>query len=135
MQGACACGAVAFRCTKPSRSVIHCHCGQCRRASGGAFTTWVSFDREGFELHGEASLASYALTSNVARHFCRTCGTHVHTSDQRYPQIVGVPAGVVMSAAGIEPKAHYFVGHQAAWHVIGDDLPRHGGESGFEKLG
>lgn len=134
IEGACGCGAVTFTVREAPQSSINCHCGLCRRLSGNAFTTWVSFSTEAFDLSGQERLRSFAATLNVTRHFCSSCGTHVFTADARYPKIVGVPAGVIFGELELQPKGHYFVSHKAAWHAIGDSLPQFGGESGFEPI-
>ena len=133
-EGACACGTIRFKVDAAPKNVLHCHCGLCRQLNGSAFTTWISFSKQAFELFGEESLCSFAATQNVTRNFCKHCGTHVYTSDVRYPEIVGVPAGIVSSELPLLPKGHYFVDHKAAWHSIHDNLPQFGGESGFEPI-
>ncbi len=134
LEAACYCGAVQLHCSAAPESVIHCHCGQCRRLSGAAFSTWVSLPREACVLSGADSLSVYSPTPNGRRHFCRACGTHVFTEDARMPQIYGVPAGLFSEAAALHPSQHFFVSHKAAWHQIGDALPQRGGASGYEPL-
>jgi hypothetical protein len=128
----CYCGAVALRSEAPAHGIVHCHCGQCRRLSGAAFTTWVSVPKKAVRLAGTENLVAFSATSNVTRHFCKVCGSHVFTADQRYPEILGVPAGIIEGQLSAEPKAHYFVSHKAAWHTISDGLPQFDGESGVE---
>ena len=130
----CFCGAAAVRCEAAAKGVVHCHCGECRRLSGAAFTTWVSLPREAVHLSGTDSLVAFNATPNLTRHFCKVCGSHVFTADRRYPKILGVPAGIIDGRLPAEPTAHYFVSHKAAWHVIGDQRPQFGGESGVEPL-
>ena len=132
ISAACYCGAVNLRFSAEPRSAIHCHCGECRRLSGGAFTTWVSMPQDSMSVSGKAFLSIFSVSSNVTRHFCKTCGTHVYSTDIRLPNIVGVPAGIIESAPLIRPNAHYFVGSKAEWHSITDELPQFGGESGVE---
>jgi len=83
-------------------------------------------------ISGESSLSSFHVTPNGTRHFCRVCGSHVYSTDLRLPKIAGVPAGVIEDDLSTLPQAHYFVGHKAEWHTIGDALPQFGGESGAE---
>jgi len=73
-------------------------------------------------------------TQNTTRYFCSVCGTHVFTSDVRFPKVAGVPAGVIHGELPSAPEGHSFVSHKAAWHAIGDSLPQFGGESGFEPV-
>lgn len=130
----CYCGAVRLQLSALPKSVLHCHCGQCRSLSGSAFTTWLSFPKAALELAGESSLSQFRATDNVLRHFCSHCGSHVFSLDARAPDIVGVPAGAIEGELPMNPKAHYFVSHKADWHVIGDSLRQFGGESGFERM-
>jgi hypothetical protein len=130
----CYCGAVALHSTAAAQSVVNCHCGQCRRLSGAAYTTWVSLAKHEVQQIGTDNLVAFNATSNVTRHFCKVCGSHVFTVDKRHPKIMGVPAGVIESQLPSQPKAHYFVSHMAAWHAVSDGLPQFGGESGVEPM-
>jgi hypothetical protein len=130
--GGCYCGDIGFKITKEGAKAVNCHCGMCRRLSGAAYTTWVSVQERNFRLTGSRPSA-FAPSRNATRHFCPRCGTHVFTRDARYPDTVALPAGVI---SGFDPavQAHYFVSHRASWHLIEDELPCFGGESGFEPL-
>ncbi|HEY0721291.1 MAG TPA: GFA family protein [Gammaproteobacteria bacterium] len=133
--GGCYCGAVRFEVVHPFKSVINCHCNMCRSLSGAAYTTWVSVPAEQFRYRqGESQLSAYTVSSHVAKRFCPICGTAVSYTDARYPDIVGIPAGIIRPPLCQAPTAHYFVGDKAAWTHICDGLPQFGGESGFEPL-
>jgi hypothetical protein len=132
---ACACGAVQRHFDHAPRSMVHCHCGLCRRLSGSAFTTWVTFKRSGMTAGSEGEMRSYSASSHTVRNFCPVCGTHVFTADARDVSIVGVPAGVLGANFSCAATAHYFVDDGASWHAIDDALPRFGGASGFEPAG
>lgn len=126
----CFCGSVKLRFSANPKSVINCHCGECRHLSGSAFTTWITFAEEVIAIEGRESLTAFQVTGNVCRHFCRTCGSHVYTSDKRCAKMLGVPAGAFDSRVVFKPSGHYFVDHRAAWNEIVDELPKFGGESG-----
>ena len=48
--GGCLCGAVRYEATGRPYNVSHCHCIDCRRASGAPFVTWASFRRSEFRF-------------------------------------------------------------------------------------
>ena len=131
----CFCGAVSLRFDAAVKSVINCHCGECRRLSGNAFTTWAAFARDAVGVEGSTALTAFDVTRNVRRYFCSTCGSHAYTSDQRHPGLLGVPAGLIEGGALPRPSAHFFADHRAAWTDIDDALPRFGGESGHQRAG
>ena len=45
-EGGCLCGAVRYRAQGEPRAALHCHCADCRRASGVAFLSWAAFPRD-----------------------------------------------------------------------------------------
>ncbi len=134
MKGSCYCGSAVFEYDGVPSGAIHCHCGMCRRLSGAAFTTWISFPKQGFRLLDSDALKKFSPSKNAVRSFCGACGTNLFTEDMRYPDVVAVPAGVIAEELDKKVDGHYFVSHKAEWHVIGDELPQFGGESGFERL-
>ena len=122
---------------------MHCHCGQCRRLSGAAFSSWLSLPAEDVQIEGQAALREYTPTANGQRFFCARCGSHLYTVDARMPEIIGVPAGAVLSAEAGGPavedwpsaSGHYFCSDGAPWVALpGDALPRRGGANGMSPL-
>ncbi len=116
-RGACFCGAVSVTVPAPLRRPVNCHCGECRRLSGAAFTTWISAPREQATFQNPAALSTFAPTPNLQRAFCSTCGTHVFTADVRLPSIYGFPAGLFEGEAIAPPAQDYFIEDKAAWHT------------------
>ena len=130
--GSCYCGIASFRFEGAPASVVNCHCGQCRRLSGSVFTTWASVKRPLFELSGHDELARVIVTANVTRYFCKRCGSHVFTEDERSPGIVGIPTGAIDDGESMVPSADYFVDHKAGWLTLEKTTHRFGGETGVE---
>jgi hypothetical protein len=129
--GQCFCGAVRLRIAQPLAAPVNCHCSQCRRLSGAAYTTWLSIPLKRLEVSDEDSLSVFFPTANLIRKFCKTCGSHVLTLDKRHPEIVGVYAGMVDEKQIRPPKADYFVDDKAAWFTIPQGAQCFGGKTGF----
>lgn len=70
--GRCACGPVRFSATDMPR-VQYCHCGMCRRASGGAFAVLRGFRKPSLTW-GERP-GFYRSSPLAERRFCTRCGT------------------------------------------------------------
>ena len=68
--GWCLCGAVSFRVRGNPLRVGLCHCEDCRRASGSAFSTFGVWPRAAYEGSGQ-------LDTWEGRSFCPTCGSRV----------------------------------------------------------
>lgn len=115
-RGACFCGAVSVTAPSPLRRPDNCHCGQCRRLSGAAFTTWVTAPREQVVVNNAEGLTVFSPTPNLQRWFCKTCGSHVFTADARLPKAYGFPAGLFEGEAIEPPVQDYFLEDKAVWH-------------------
>jgi hypothetical protein len=76
MTGRCLCGSVKFTAAKVEIDHHVCHCGMCRRWSGGA----GFFGARAMDVtfaHDE-ELAVYASSNWAARGFCKACGTPLY---------------------------------------------------------
>ncbi len=124
LTGGCLCGAVGFRVADAFDYALHCHCSQCRRATGAAYKPFAGIARAHFAFtHGAEHLLTYgdAITHDAR---CRTCGSLLY-SQVREGTTLHIPLGVLIDTPTIRPSAHIFVGSKAEWHEITDDLPRH----------
>ena len=133
VNGACLCGAVSFVADLPSRFCIHCHCGNCRRAHGAAFVTWVGFPAAQFRVTaGAQQLVRFTTDTAAIRGFCARCGTTLTYESPRWPEEVHVARACIDGELDREAGGHVYVDHKASWWPIADDLPQRGGETGVE---
>lgn len=71
--GGCQCGAVRYELDRAPEAEF-CHCGMCRKATGGAYAALASIPKAEFRwIHG--SPAFFASSTAAARGFCSACGT------------------------------------------------------------
>jgi hypothetical protein len=73
MTGRCLCGLVRFTATDVETHHHACHCGTCRRWTGGPFFAAVA---KGMEFEGEGP-GRYRSSEWAERGFCRNCGGHL----------------------------------------------------------
>ena len=72
--GQCLCGAVTYTATGIDSEVHSCHCGMCRRWSGGpGFAASV----ESVAFEGEENVSRYDSSPWAERGFCARCGTNL----------------------------------------------------------
>lgn len=56
----------------------HCHCSQCRKGHGAAFTSYGSVPRSALlVVHGSASIKTHASAQSVLREFCAEYGSNL----------------------------------------------------------
>ncbi|MCA9513201.1 MAG: GFA family protein [Myxococcales bacterium] len=126
MRGSCLCGGVRYEVTGAFGPAIHCHCSQCRKASGSSFATNASVAASDFRIvAGEELLGRYESSPGQLRCFCSRCGSPVVKLYAGDVPFVRVRLGTLDDDAGIEVREHFHVGSKAPWTRILDDLPQH----------
>jgi hypothetical protein len=124
MRGSCLCGEVVWRAEGPFERMSHCHCSRCRKAHGTAFGTYLEAAAGPFALEsGRKAIVPFPSSPGFARPFCGRCGSVVPDGAATEGR-VSLPAGSFEGDPGARPLAHIFVGSQAPWYEIHDDLPR-----------
>ena len=73
--GHCLCGAVKITARTTSDSVAACHCGMCRRWTGGPFLA-ISCGTD-VTIEGEENITLYESSPWAERGFCAKCGTNL----------------------------------------------------------
>jgi hypothetical protein len=124
--GECFCRAVGYEVADQFAYALNCHCSNCRRTTGSAFKPFAGIARERLVVtRGRDNLLIYGDEAGHDAH-CRRCGTLLY-SVVREGAFVHVAMGTLVDAPSIRPTAHIFVGSNAPWYAITDDLPQHQG--------
>jgi hypothetical protein len=105
--GSCLCGAVRFRVHGEPEHVGRCHCADCRKESGSAFTVYGQWPRDRFELEGD--VATYD-----GRSFCPRCGGRVGCFDD--DEVVEIRLGSLDDAPfELKPEAEIWIKRREPW--------------------
>jgi hypothetical protein len=126
IKGSCYCGAVKYEIHGRLLLFANCHCPDCRKFSGSAFSSVLATESEGFKLvSGESNLVPYESSPGRRRSFCRTCGCHLFSRVEHRPGMVFVRAGSLDDDPQIRPQGHFWTSQKAPWHEICDAIPQH----------
>jgi hypothetical protein len=124
MEGSCLCGAVRYEVQGALSSLLHCHCGRCRKHHGAPFASFVRVPRQQLRWQSaEEAVGSQPSSPARQRRFCVQCGS-VAPSPHGAEHVL-VPAGNLQGELDGSRGEHMFVGSKAVWHGIADELPRH----------
>ena len=127
LEGSCLCGGVRYEINGKLGPSVHCHCGQCRKASGASFTTNASIPAGDFRfVDGESLVGRFESSPGQFRCFCTRCGSPLIKLITAKPDEVRLRLGTLDSDPGTTPAAHIFVSFKAPWTEITDDLPKRG---------
>ena len=118
--GGCLCGAVRYEAARPY-GISHCHCVDCRRASGAPFVTWASFRLEDFRFtRGTPRKLAWAGRS---RSFCGDCGTPLTFVAGPDAGEVDVTVGSFDHPERVTPADHTWIEDRLPWISLADGLP------------
>ena len=120
VEGGCQCGAVRYRLRASPLSVYNCHCKDCQRFSGAAWSMSMIVRDTDFEvLSGEiAHYDRVAESGNViAMNFCARCHGWMW-NDPPVPGIKVARAGTLDNMDWARPVGNIWTGSRAAWVEI-----------------
>ncbi len=123
-EGGCLCGAIRYRITGPIESVVHCHCGMCRRASGAPVVTWLTVAAKRFQVT-QGAPARRKSSENAERTFCPDCGAQITFNSTRYPDEVDVTLGTLDRPERHPAKRHIWISSRLPWLHLDESLPGH----------
>ena len=127
--GRCLCGAVQFEINGRLGPAIHCHCSQCRRASGSAFAVNAPVRARYLRFRaGRDRISEYESTPGKFRAFCSRCGSPLYSRLTSNPETFRIRLGTLDGDPGRRPLAHFWVGSKATWHEITDGLEQFEGD-------
>jgi len=118
--GKCLCGAVRFTAGGIETHHHACHCGMCRRWTGGpVFAAAV----ESVSFEGADNLVRYGSSDWAERGFCQRCGSHLFYYLKPADQYL-MCVGAFDDASPFELAREIFVDHQPAGYAFAGNLER-----------
>lgn len=124
LKGGCMCGSVRYRAIGAPLWVVHCHCADCRRASGAAFATWVGYRAEQVVFERDGQRHRYASSRGVSRSFCANCGTPLSFEGAVFPGELHLMAGTLDTPSMVLPTRHVWTDEAIGWALHPDGLKR-----------
>lgn len=121
--GGCLCGAVRFRTSGPLRSVVACHCSQCRKQSGHVWAA-TNVPDDALAIEGADRLTWYSATPGIKRGFCATCGSFLFWKMESR-SYTSIGAGTFDGQSGLTLDRHIFCADKGDYYQIDDGLPRY----------
>jgi hypothetical protein len=120
-EGGCQCGQIRYRITGEPAAVVVCHCSECQRQSGSAFSMSVSIPRDAFSIL-KGTMKSFARLSDAGRpmagFFCPECGTRIYHASEVTPDVVRLKAGTLDDTAWLAPTMHFWTRSKQPWFEV-----------------
>ena len=124
--GGCLCGALRYEINEAPQLVYTCHCTDCHRLTGSAFSMGLVTTTEAFSLSGADPLAIQRTADSgrtSIRWFCPECGTWFcsgpdpHSKPSPGERCI-VQAGTLDDTSWLRPTLHFWTRSAQPWIVL-----------------
>lgn len=125
LRGGCNCGAVRYEITETPRTVAVCHCINCRKQSGSAFSVNLLVSFAAMTVEGELkTYVDHDTESGVPllRQFCPKCGSPIRSIRDPMEKLIVVKAGTLDEPGAVSPTMHVWTCAALPWFEIPTSL-------------
>lgn len=123
--GGCLCGSIRYEVEGEPFRALNCHCNDCRRSTGSAFTTIVFYKDEQLKLvSGELKAFDHKADSGrkVRKLFCGDCGTQLFGTTEHRSGVTYIRIGTFDDANFVRPDLNLYMARALKSTLIDEDL-------------
>ena len=125
-QGGCLCGQVRYEIhSEPLASAI-CHCKNCQKQSGAAFSINVVVPTDQIDLKGK--LTTFVDQSeegnDVLRKFCSACGSPILSELSSMLGMAAIKVCTLDDPSSFDPQMQIWCSSQQGWHDLKLEIPK-----------
>lgn len=125
--GGCACGAIRYESTAAPVFMLHCHCRDCQRSSGGPFSSFMIVPTAAFKL-SQGSLRFHASPSERGglnqRGFCPNCGSPIVANPDASPEITAIRPASLDDPSWFNPQVDVWTTDAHPWDKMDASMPK-----------
>ncbi len=126
--GQCLCGKVKYEMDAVPAMTGVCHCKNCQRQAGSAFSTLAGVPKDGFKFTaGEPKLYEDSDTrsgNTVQRYFCGNCGSPIYSALSSQPDSIFLKTGTMDDTSAFTPMFHVWCETKQDWVQLEDGVPQ-----------
>ena len=127
LTGQCLCGEIRYQLANPPAMTGVCHCKNCQRQAGSAFSTLAGVPKSEFTFtSGEPRLYRDSDTNSgntVERYFCGTCGSPIYSALSSNADMLFVKTGTLDDTSSFQPQFHVWCDSKQDWVVLEEGVP------------
>ena len=125
--GQCLCGSIRYEFDNPPAMTGVCHCKNCQRQAGSAFSTLAGVPRAEFRFTaGEPKLYEDGDTDSgntVQRYFCGQCGSPIYSVVPSSPDMLFLKTGTLDDTSAFQPQFHVWCDSKQNWVALEEGVP------------
>ena len=127
IEGGCLCGEVRYKGDAESPVVAICHCKNCQKQSGAAYS--LNFIVPKGAIHIDGELALYVDTGDtgkaVNRYFCKKCGSPISSEADVLGSVTVFKVGTLDDSSWVTPTVEIYCDSAQDWTKIKVELESH----------
>jgi hypothetical protein len=116
-KGGCLCGAVRYTVNAEPALVGICHCRDCQKFTGSAFSFLVAVPLAALEIEGD--LKTFAKPGDsgqpITRRFCPECGSSIGEEAFTRPGLLLINGGTLDDPGVVTPTLEIYCSRELAW--------------------
>jgi hypothetical protein len=115
--GGCLCGKVRYEIAVEPVVTAICHCKNCQKQSGAAFSVNLGIPAAAITLKGELKtfIDSAESGGEVRRSFCANCGSPLVSAIASSPELVFLKAGTLDDTSAVQPVVEVWCNSRQPW--------------------
>ncbi len=113
----CSCGSLTATVIAWSPVVALCHCEDCQRRTGSAFSVGGFWPTDAVTIAGPAAFWTRPTAGGqtVTNRFCPTCGSTLSWTADKFPGLIGIAAGAFADPAFPPPLRAVWESRKMRW--------------------
>ena len=127
LTGRCLCGSIQYEIDSEPTMTGICHCKNCQRQAGSAFSTLAGVPRAEFRFtSGAPKLYADGDTktgNTVERWFCDTCGSPIYSGVESAPDTWFLKAGTLDDTSNWTPRFQTWCDSKQDWITLEEGVP------------
>ena len=123
---ACRCGQLKATVTGEPARISVCHCLDCQKRTGSAFSAQARWPEEKVRIEGDSRTWTHHADSGnrITHHFCGECGSTVHYRiEGKFDGLVAIPLGAFDDPYFMKPGFSVWEERKHDWvEILGQDV-------------
>ena len=126
MVGGCLCGGIRYSVDAAPELTALCHCEDCQRQTGSAFSILVAVPKESVRIEGHGLAAFESVGASgwpVTREFCSGCGSPILSDVAITPDLLWIRGGTLDDRSWLRPQMNIWCDSAQPWVLLERAIP------------